>query len=198
MKRILKICVICTIVFTLYGCGQETNLDSSASNTTVEPQPIEQPSVEPQPTEQPVVKTQLLSERNKEDFKFEGECSVQTEEKYIRYQGEITKESVKKDLWNFICEQEKEECYEEGTIGGGLKLKLTDKATGEVVVVGYTIWYGQPENDGGPICFAVSGVNTERRYYKSPNESEQRFDKLIEEGVVCDKNIVESRKLKKY
>ncbi len=162
--------------------NQETNLDSSASSTTVESQP----------TEQPDVKTQLLSERNMKDFKFEGECSVRKGEKYIKYQGEITKESVKNDLWNLICKQEKEECYQEGTIGGGLKLKLTDKATGEVITVGYTIWYEQPEVDGGSICFVVSGVNTEGRYHISQNEREQKFDELIEEGVVCDKNMVEN------
>lgn len=182
MKRILIRCVVGTLLLGLYGCGQKT--DSNVNKATAGAESIGQTDA----------KTQLLSERNMEDFKFEGECYIQKDEKPIKYQGEITKESVKKDLWNLICEQENADCYQRGTIGGGLKLKLTNQTTGEVINVGYTIWYGQPEVDGGPSCFVISGANIEGKYYRPLNSNEQKFDKLIEEGVACDGNIVEKER----
>ena len=174
-------CVICTLLFVFYGCGKETKSDANVNKATAGAEPAKQPDT----------KMQLLSERNMEDFKFEGECYIHEEEKTIRYQGEITKDSIKKSLWNLICEQEKADCYQGGTIGGGLKLKLTNQTTGEVINVGYTIWYEQPEIDGGPTCFVISGENVEGGYYRPLNSNEQKFDELIEEGVVCDENIVE-------
>lgn len=189
MKRIFTMCIImCTLSFSLYGCGKGTKSDSNVKKDTAGTVPTERS----ESTEQTDVKTQHISDGNMEDFKFEGECYIQEEGKPIKYQGEITKESVKKDLWNLICEQEKADCYQGGTIGGGLNLKLTNQATGEVINVGYTIWYEQPENDGGPTCFVISGENVEGGYYRPLNSNEQNFDELIKEGIVCDENIVEN------
>ncbi len=183
MKKVFSICLIGVLCLALHGCGYKTETEADSKNDKAVTQTT--PAIEAESTEQPAAGTQLLSERSIEEFKFEGRDIEDPDGRGVVTYREITKESVKKALWDIICEQEKKHRFQEegGEVGNSFELKLTDQTTGEVIYVGYGIYYESPYVDGGPPCFVISGSNI-KIYYTT--EDEQTFTKLIEEGVVCD------------
>ncbi len=137
-----------------------------------------------------------FSEWSMDDYRFETTCNVLTDGAYTRYSGEITNENIKAQLWEILCKQEKMDLYHGGSWDGGNVLKLTNKRTGETFTAGYTIWYAQPDHEGGPTCFVISGSSCGAACYYPLDDGEdwdvcvsEQFEKLLAEGVKTEETI---------
>lgn len=169
--------------FLLSGCARDLPLESTISLETALPtEPLEEIA---------------FSDRNMDDFRFESVCNVLENGSYSRYSGEIIDEEIKSQLWEMLCEQEQMDTYQGGSWGGGMELRLTDKKTGEFFTVGYTIWYAQPDHEGGPTCFVISGSSCGIACYYPIDEdtnpeiyASDRFEALLTEGVKREENLV--------
>lgn len=134
---------------------------------------------------------------NMEDYRFETTCNVLEDGVYTRYSGEITDESIRSQLWEIICRQERMETYHGGSVGGGTQLILTDRRTGESFTAGYTIWYENPDHEGGPSCFVISGSSCGTAYYYPMDDDADQeitaadhFETLLIEGVKREENLL--------
>ncbi len=177
----------------LVGCRDSTKTVTSSSEENAELSTAAIHSSEHQTEYATTEESQKLSSRNMEDFEFSGYCFVETEGSRIFYRGEIVDDDVKKGLWNLICSQENASVVEGGTASiCGNEIVLTDKKTGEVITMGYDIWYEDPYVEGGPILFIVNSSAGWKIYYHcSLSEGEEMLYELIKQGVVCEENIVE-------
>ncbi len=128
-------------------------------------------------------------------------CSVRNENTDVPSETIVPSAAASQAVVDKPAEKLSERCMEEFTFEGGssgssFNLVLTDRETGEKTYVGYTIWYANPENEGGPVCFCVSGASGGTICYVEAEDMQTEtylrdtFNALVLEGIRREENIV--------
>lgn len=188
MKLKLLICIALSALL-LCGCATDLPLESTEISANILSEPLENTNIS---KKDPI----RFSEREMEDFIFEASCYETRDGETIRYQGEIHDQSICNGLWEIICMQEAMQIYEGGSCDSSTDLVLTDKATNEKYYVGYSIWYENPENEGGPKCFVVSGSNCGTVCYEAIEDTDDMvfvsdvYKNLLMQGVKTPENVI--------
>lgn len=187
MKR--SFAVLAMLLPLLCGCSGMREESADLPSETIVPSAAASQSAVDKPAEK-------LSERRMEEFIFEGGGYEITDGVHTNYYGEITDEAIRQQLWDIICTQEEQDVFEGGSSGSSFSLVLTDRETGEKTYVGYTIWYANPEEEGGPSCFCVSGASGGTICYAEAEDMQTEtylsdtFNALVLEGIRREENIV--------
>ncbi len=123
----MKKCVVFSMLLPMLLCGCQRDLPLESDDSLAVSFPTEP------------LKEINFSAWNMEDYRFGTTCNVLEDGVYARYSGEITDEAIRSQLWEILCWQERMDTYHGGSVGGGVKLILTDRHTGESFTAGYTI-----------------------------------------------------------
>ncbi|MCC8068220.1 MAG: hypothetical protein LIO71_00400 [Ruminococcus sp.] len=104
-----------------------------------------------------------------------------------KYRGEILDENIKKQLWEMISNYEEGVPIEGGSVGGSdcAELYLTDKNTGKIYTIYFSIWYASPELEGGPMVISINGD-----YYGEITGDSDMFYSMIGEAIMKDENLI--------
>lgn len=184
--KLYMILTLCTLLFC--GCATDAPLEktvdiSSGLQTSAYPE---------KSTGLPI----RFSERSMDEFSFEAFCYELKDGETIRYRGEILDYEIRSKLWEIICMQEESEVFEGGRSDSSTNLVLTDKKTNTKYYVGYSIWYANPEDEGGPNCFLVAGSDGVYVRYAAIEYTDEMlfvsdvYKNLLMQGVKKPENIV--------
>ncbi|MBR4102140.1 MAG: hypothetical protein IKK51_09730 [Oscillospiraceae bacterium] len=188
MKLKLMTCLALSALL-LCGCETDAPLESIETSANILSETLEDTNIS---KKDPI----RFSERDMEDFIFEASCYETRDGETIRYRGEILDQTICKGLWEIICMQETMQVYEGGSCSSCTDLVLTDKVSNEKYYVGYSIWYENPENEGGPKCFVVSGADCGNVCYEAIEDTDDMlfvsdvYKNLLMQGVKTPENIV--------
>ena len=188
MKLKLMTCLALSALL-LCGCETDAPLESIETSANILSETLEDTNIS---KKDPI----RFSERDMEDFIFEASCYETRDGETIRYRGEILDQTICKGLWEIICMQETMQVYEGGSCSRCTDLVLTDKVSNEKYYVGYSIWYENPENEGGPKCFVVSGADCGNVCYEAIEDTDDMlfvsdvYKNLLMQGVKTPENIV--------
>lgn len=188
MKLKLLICIALSALL-LCGCATDLPLESTETSADILSE-----------TSDTIDNSQInlisFSEHEMNDFIFEASCYERVDGQQIRYQGEIVDPTICEDLWKIICMQENMPVYEGGSCNSSTDLILTNKETKERYNIGYSIWYENPENEGGPKCFVVSGSNCGTVCYEAIEDTDDMvfvsdvYKNLLMQGVKTPENVI--------